>query len=183
MLSRLDDFGAGDSRLFRFRQRVLPDWIDGNRHMNAAYYLSAIKDAAIQVHKDWDYSDEFRARTGESNFVREAHVVYVRELLADDSIVVTARITDVQERTMTMLFELFNEERNYLAALVEYVLVHVTLGPPPSSKAIPPGLRSRLEAQRDRDAAVPLPSAARRLPSRHDEPTHRRDRAQATFES
>lgn len=161
---------AGDPRLPRFRLRVLPEWIDGNRHMNACYYLSAVKQPAIQVHQDWDYADPFRARTGESNFVSEARVAYLRELLLDDAFIVTARITALADKTMTMLFELIHEEQGYLAALVEYMLIHVRLGPPPRAKAIPPELRARLSAEFARHAGVPLPAQHAGRRARSTEP-------------
>lgn len=154
---------VGDPRLFRSRLRVLPDWIDGNRHMNACYYLAAVKQPAMDAHVAWDYADDFRARTGESNFVLRANVLYVRELLVDDPIVVTTRITNVGDRKMTVLFEILNEEHGYLAALVEYLLIHVALGPPPRAKAIPADLKARLHAEMARHAAVPLPAQADRL--------------------
>jgi acyl-CoA thioester hydrolase len=155
--------GAGDPRLFRSRLRVLPEWIDGNRHMNACYYLAAVRQPAIDAHVAWDYAEEFRARTGESNFVLRANVLYVRELLVHDPIVVTARITDVGDKKMTVLFEILNEEKGYLAALVEYILIHVQLGPPPRSKEMPADLKARLRAEMARHAAVPLPPQAERL--------------------
>lgn len=154
---------VGDPRLLRSRLRVLPEWIDGNRHMNASYYLAAVRQPAIDAHAAWDYAEDFRARTGESNFVLEAKVVYLRELLVDDSIVVTTRIVDVGEKKMTLLFEIYNEERGYLAALVKYLVVHVTLGPPPLSREMPAALRARLRAEMARHAAVPLPPQADRL--------------------
>lgn len=157
---------AGDARLPRYRVRVRPEWIDGNRHMNACYYLAAIKDPAIDVHRQWDYAEDFRARTGESNFVLEAHVVYIRELLLDDPFVVVARITDLRDKTMTVLFELIHERSGQVAALVEYLLVHVGLGPPPAARSMPGSLRARLAAELARHAEVPLPVEALRLPTK-----------------
>ena len=90
-------------------------------------------------------------------------MVYLRELLVDDPIVVTTRIVDVGEKKMTLLFEIYNEERGYLAALVKYLVVHVTLGPPPRSREMPAALKSRLRAEMARHAAVPLPPQADRL--------------------
>lgn len=156
---------VGDPRLPRYRIRVQPEWIDGNRHMNASYYLAAIKQPAIDLHQYLDYGDDFRARSGESNFVLEAQVVYLRELLLDDLVVITARITALGEKTMTVLFELIHEKHNYLAALVEYLLVHVALGPPPRTKAIPPGLHARLHAAFIEHAQLSFPDGANRLAS------------------
>ncbi|WP_137388597.1 thioesterase family protein [Rhodoligotrophos defluvii] len=152
-----------DPRLPQHRLRVLPEWIDGNKHMNACYYLAIIKDPAMAVHDEWDYGTAFRARTNQSNFVLESQVVHLRELLLDDPILVATRITDLDDKRMHLLFEIYNDEKRYLAALAQYLVIHVNMGPPPKVAPIPPDLHQRLSAIRALHAQVPLPPGAERL--------------------
>jgi acyl-CoA thioester hydrolase len=142
---------------------VPTDWIDGNRHVNACYFLAAVKDPALAAHDEWDYGIDFRARTGESNFVLESQVVHLRELLLGDHVLITTRITDMDDKRLHLLFEIFNEDKGYLAALAQYVTLHVKLGPPPKSCAIPPDLRARLESAHAVHAQVPMPPGSQRL--------------------
>ncbi|WP_414475591.1 thioesterase family protein [Microvirga sp. M2] len=142
---------------------VPPEWIDDNRHVNACYYLAAVKDPAIAAHNEWDYGIEFRARSGQSNFVLESQVVHIRELLLGDRVVVTTRILELDDKRLHLLFEIINEREGYLAALAQYLTIHVALGPPPKSCAMPADLRARLERIQAVHAQVPMPPEAGRL--------------------
>lgn len=142
------------------RMVVGPDWIDGNNHVNACYYLAAVKEPAIDAHNDWDYGVDFRARTGESNFVLESHVRHIRELKLGARLLVTTRIVGLDDKRLHLLFEIHDEDAGYLAALVEYVTIHVRMAPP-AAKAFPADLRARLERLRERHDTVPLASEAR----------------------
>jgi acyl-CoA thioesterase FadM len=152
-----------DPRLPQYRLTVPADWIDGNRHVNACYFLAAVKEPALAAHDEWDYGIDFRARTGESNFVLESQVVHLRELLLGDQLLVTTRIMEMDGKRLHLLFEIFNEAKGYLAALAQYLTLHVTLGPPPKSCAIPPELRRRLEDVQALHAQVPMPPGSERL--------------------
>ena len=151
------------SRLPTYCIPVDPAWIDGNRHMNAAFYLAIVKDPAIAVHNDWDYGEDFRARTGESNFVVRSEVAHVSELHLCDEIVVATRLWALDRKRLRLLFEIRNGTRNRLAAVAQYVIIHVALGPPPRVRPIPDALYDRLLAVRDDHAAVPVPPEAARL--------------------
>lgn len=145
------------------RISVRPEWIDGNRHMNACYYLAAVKDPAIEAHDEWDYGRSFRARTGQSNFVLESQVVHFRELLLDDPIAVSTRILAMDNKRMRLLFEIRNEREDYLAALVQYLVIHVRMGPPPKASAMPDDLHARLSTIHAAHSRLPLPPGFERL--------------------
>lgn len=146
-----------------FRLTVRSEWIDSNRHMNAAFYTVAVKDAAMAAHEEWDYGDAFRARTNQSNFVLDTRVVYFRELLVGTPLKVTTRITDLDDRRLWLLFEILNVKEGYLAALVRYLVIHVDMGPPPRAARLPADLHLRLEAVRRAHAMIPLPQEAERF--------------------
>lgn len=145
------------------RLAVKSDWIDSNRHMNAAFYTVAVKDAAMMAHEEWDYGLAFRQRTGQSNFVLDSRVIYLRELLVDTPLKVTTRILDFDDKRMWLLFEIWNDVDNFIAALVRYLVIHVEMGPPARAVPMPPDLHRRLAIVHRRHSALPLPAEAGRF--------------------
>lgn len=160
MISRTE---IAASRLICHRFQARPEWIDTNRHVNASHYLALVKEPALAAHEVWDYADPFRDRTGESNFVLESQVVYLREILQGDDILVTTRIVGLDRKRMDLLFEIINETRGCHAALIRYLVAHVSLGPPPRTKPMPEDLYLRLKREFDQHSRLPLPSGAERL--------------------
>ncbi|PSC02902.1 hypothetical protein SLNSH_21715 [Alsobacter soli] len=142
------------------RAIVAPEWIDGNDHMNACYYLAIIKEPAIEAHNAWDYGVDFRVRTGESNFVLESHVRHFRELKLGDPLLVSTRIVDLDDKRLHLAFEIHNEREAYLAAVAEYVTIHVRMAPP-AARPFPAELRDRLERIKAAHERVPMASEAR----------------------
>lgn len=152
-----------DPRLHQSQLQVRPEWIDANNHMNACYYLAVVKEPAMAAHDSWDYGEDFRRRTGESNFVVDAEVAYLREMLLGDDITVTTRLVGADEKRIRLLFEVINTSRNFLAALVQYRIIHVRLGPPPKVVSMPADLQHRLQEQLALHRSVPLPDGVERL--------------------
>lgn len=152
-----------DPRLPQWELSVRSEWIDTNNHMNACYYLAIVKDAALSAHDSWGYGTDFRKATGQSNFVIESEVIYLRELLLGDIVVVTTRIVGLGDKRLRVLFEIFNKEKKYLAALVQYLIIHVRLGPPPKVTTIPSDLRATLEREFARHRMVPSPEGVEKL--------------------
>ncbi|TPQ52066.1 hypothetical protein C2U72_05115 [Prosthecomicrobium hirschii] len=138
---------------------VGPDWIDGNDHMNACYYLLAVKNAALEAHDLWDYGVAFRERTGESNFVLESHIRHFRELKLGTRLLVTTRLADLDDKRLHLAFEIHDADRDYLAAIVEFVTIHVRMAPP-SAKSMPDDLHARLVAVKAVHDGIPLPPQA-----------------------
>ncbi|MHA6642761.1 thioesterase family protein [Mesorhizobium sp. A623] len=160
---QLPETPSPDRRLHQTRLKVRPEWIDMNNHMNACYYLAIVKEPAMDAHNAWDYGDAFRKRTGQSNFVIGADVAYLRELLLGDEVIVTTRLTHVEDKRIHLLFEIFNATRNLLAALVQYRILHVRLGSPPKVAAMPADLKERLQEQWRLHRSAPLPREVERL--------------------
>ena len=70
--------------LDRYRDRVRPEWIDYNGHMNMGYYL-VVFDFATDEFLDWVGLDEGHRRQHRvTTFCLEAHVTYHREVRSGD---------------------------------------------------------------------------------------------------
>ena len=65
-------------------ERVRPEWIDHNGHMNVAYYLMAFDEAAGAVSKAIGYTNEYRKANNIGTFVGDYHIRYVQEVMEGD---------------------------------------------------------------------------------------------------
>lgn len=117
-----------DSSLEIHRAQVQPDWIDGNGHMNVAYYVLAFDQALDQfcappIDIGWDYV----RRTNYSTFVLEMHVTYLREVMAGDPLAFTLQLLDFDAKRLHYFMRLYHRDQKYLAATSEQVMLHVSL--------------------------------------------------------
>lgn len=138
-------------------------WMDGNGHVNAAFYQLMVKDPAILAHDEWGYGPSYQAESGRSSFVLESHVTHVSEVKAGEAVSVACRIMDLDDKRLHLLFEIVNESTGTLAALVQYLTIHVVMEPKPRAASFPAELRTRLEALKADHRARPLPRQAANL--------------------
>ena len=163
-----------DPWLGDYRDRVRPEWIDLNGHMNVAYYVLAFDRATDVLFDRLGLGEAHRKATNHGFFVVEAHVTYGRELLEGDPIRFSCWIVEAGERKLRYFLEMFHAEKNYRAATIEFLGLNVDLGTRRSA-AYPPELGRRLEeaVARDRNRqpptelgrAVGQPRAARDKPA------------------
>ncbi len=111
-----------------FRGRVLPEWIDVNRHMNVAYYVLAFDLGVDALWKRFGITDEFIARTQSSTFAVECHVTYQAELLQEEAFLVTSEILAYDEKRIHQLQRMYRERDSGLVATCEWMNLHVDLG-------------------------------------------------------
>ena len=107
--------------------RVLPEWIDGNGHMNVAYYVLAF-DQALDLFCNyigigWKAIPE----RNQSIFVLETHVIYCQEVICDDPLRFSLQIIDYDEKRLHYFMRMFHAEKDYLAATSEQIALHVSL--------------------------------------------------------
>ncbi len=111
-----------------YRGTVLPEWIDVNDHMNVAYYMLAFDYGIDALWHGFGLSDAFRDDTGSSTFAVEAHIRYLKELLADDTYVVCSRILAWDDKRLHQFQYLFDAVTGALSATCEWLHLHVDLG-------------------------------------------------------
>ena len=81
-----------------YSERVRPEWIDHNGHMNVAYYLMAFDEAAGAVANQIGYTNEYRKSKNIGTFIGDYHIRYVREVLEGDLLSFTYRIVACDEK-------------------------------------------------------------------------------------
>ena len=162
--------------LVETRLSILPEWIDGNGHMNVAYYVLAF-DRATDVFYDalgigWDYV----LRERKSLFTLGMNVDYLRELRAGDAVRIATRLVDHDHKRIHYFHEMSHVKGGWLAATNELLAMHVDMATRRSAP-FPDDVVAHLAAMQSALAALP-PSAllGRKLGIRRGEPVPAEDR-------
>lgn len=110
-----------------YSDRVAPDWIDVNGHMNVAYYVLAFDRAVDSLWTRIGITAEYIEETRGSTFAVENHVTWQRELHEGDDFVVTTQIVAFDEKRVHQFQRLYHERERYLAATGEWMNLHIDL--------------------------------------------------------
>jgi acyl-CoA thioester hydrolase len=143
------------------RLRILPEWTDGNGHMNVAYYVLAFDRATDALYDalgaGWDYV----ARDRKSLFTLAMNVDYLREVFAGDGVRIVSRVLDHDAKRIHYFHEMVHADGGWLAATNELVALHVDMASRRSAP-FPDPVAARLAAMRSAHAALPVPGQAGR---------------------
>ena len=107
------------------RDHVRPEWLDGNGHMNLAYYVLVFdrgSDAWLDLA---GLGAAYRAATGRSVFAVETHTIYRQEVRGGAPLLVRSRVAAATGKRLHLLHEMSSDGRE--AALQEVLFVHVDL--------------------------------------------------------
>ena len=108
-----------------YRTTIKAEWIDSNDHMAVPYYHVIMNDAAWHASESWGYGVEYRTQCGQTSFVLEMHLRYLRELKVGDPVSATVRIAGMDDKRMVFYYEVHNERDDYLAATGEALVISV----------------------------------------------------------
>ena len=108
-------------------QKVLPEWIDFNGHMNVAYYVVAFDHGVDGLANHLDIGPEGIDRRGTSTFTLEMHINYLKELNLGDPLRLTCQLLDFDAKRIHYFFHMYHAHEGYLAATCEQMLLHVDL--------------------------------------------------------
>ncbi len=140
-------------------QRVLPEWIDYNGHMNVAFYVLAFDKALDQVFDLLDIGEAYVQRTGDSAFVLQNHVAYLAELKLQDPIRVTFQLLDWDAKRVHYFMQMYHATEGFLSATAEQVMMHVSLETRRSSP-FPAEAQAKLAAMQEAHKLLPRPQGA-----------------------
>lgn len=138
-------------------QKVLPEWIDYNGHMNVAFYVLAMDHALDEVFDRFDIGPRYVASGAGSFFVTENHVHYLQEVMVDDPLRFTWQLLDCDEKRLHYVVTMFHAAKGYRAAVAEQMAVHVDLKTRRSSP-MPAAVVRRLSALVQEHRALPAPA-------------------------
>ncbi len=144
--------------------RVRPEWIDYNGHMNVAYYSVAFDHATDAFLEYVGFDDRHREAAGGTTFTAETHITYQREMWQGDPIVYETWLLGFDAKRLHYFHRMIHAEAGYLAATCECLSLHVDLrdrrvSPMPDEKHRRLGVL--LDAHRDLPAPVEAGRAIR----------------------
>lgn len=143
-------------------ERVRPEWIDYNGHMNVAYYVLAF-DHATDTFLDFVGLDHaYRQSTQCSTFAVEAHVTYQQEVKEADPLRITTQLLSCDSKRMHYFHTMYHADEGYRAATLEQLSLHVDLSRRRVA-AMPNVLFERVVAVRKAHAGLGRPVEAGRV--------------------
>jgi acyl-CoA thioester hydrolase len=148
--------------LFRsHRERVRPEWLDGNGHMNVAYFGLVFDRAGHALLEALGIGADYVAARRRGLFVVENHCVFEREAHLDDDLVVTSRLLGLDHKRLHLFHELMEPTAGARLATLEVMALQVDLQ---SRRAVAfeDDVFDRLSAIADGHSRLPRPEVAGR---------------------
>lgn len=108
-------------------ETVRPEWIDYNGHMNVAYYVLVFDHATDVLFDALGLDAAYRARTNNSLFAVESHILYQGEVGLGAPLRVESRVLGVDGKRLHFGHEMFHATENRRAATIELMAVHIDL--------------------------------------------------------
>lgn len=156
MLQRLDFEPVFFAPFVSSPMTVEAGWIDYNGHLNMAYYNVLIDRSVDEAFALVGLGPEYVKERGHSFFTAEAHVRYLRELKAGETVRTTIRLIDYDEKRIHFFAELYHAHDGWMSATSEQMALHVDMA---SKKVVPlpDDVLDRLAAMKAAHAALPAP--------------------------
>lgn len=154
--------GTGHGAGWRLHgEPVRAEWIDYNGHMNVAYYVLVFDHATDATLDRLGLGAAYRAASGCSLFVVEAHVTYEREVVAGDRLDVDSRILDFDGKRMILYHEMRCPRFAGLVASNEVLCLNVDLATRRTAP-LPPEQSAGVARAQAEHRGLPRPSRAGR---------------------
>jgi acyl-CoA thioester hydrolase len=134
-----------DAPLQLHRDRVRPEWIDYNGHMNLAYYVLAFDYATDALFDFLGCGAAYKEATDFSTFTLEGHVTYDREVLEGEPLLFKTWLLDYDAKRIHYFHEMWHAEAGYLASTNELISIHIDMAARRSAP-FPETILGRLEA-------------------------------------
>jgi acyl-CoA thioester hydrolase len=146
-----------------YRNRVRPEWIDHNGHMNMGYYLVVFDLATDEFFRSIGLDEAHRRASGVTTFALEAHVTYHREVREGDALRFTTLLLGHDVKRLHYFHQMYHATEGYLAATNELMSLHVS-EETRRAALMAPGILERLRLMQAAHDRVPRPpQVGRRL--------------------
>ena len=146
-----------------YRDRVRPEWIDHNQHMNMGYYV-VVFDLATDEFFAWvGLGREHRRARNVTTFCLEAHVTYHREVRVDDPLRFTTLLLGHDAKRIHYIHAMYHATEGYLASTNELMSLHVSQATRRAAPMAPEILTRLASIQSAHDRLPRPPQAGRRI--------------------
>ena len=135
---------------------VRPEWIDGNGHMNLAYYVVVFDHATDAFCDLVGLGEAYRQASNNGIFAVETHTLYGRELRAGELVRVRTTLLGADAKRFHLAHEMTHAGEGVRAAAQEILFLHVDLGARRVTP-FPPALAARMRGAVADHAGLPRP--------------------------
>jgi len=111
----------------RHRERVRPEWLDYNGHMNVAYYVVVFDNAVDALFEELGFGGEWREAARRSFFAVEAHIRYLGEVTRDAPLAVESRVLAADAKRIHHFHIMRHAETGAIAATFEVLSLAVDM--------------------------------------------------------
>ena len=109
-----------------YRDRVRPEWMDHNGHMNMGYYVVVFDFATDEFFRWIGLGASHRSAKRVTTFALEAHVTYHREVREGDPLRFTTLLLAHDAKRLHYFHQMYHADEGYLAATNELMSLHVS---------------------------------------------------------
>ena len=109
------------------RATVRPEWIDGNGHMNVAYYLKAFDEGFDAAYDAIQFGFDMIERRGVSTMAAEMHITYQGELFKGDPIRIETQLIDFNRKRFHWFQQMRHGQTGQLAATCEWMILFIDM--------------------------------------------------------
>ncbi len=106
---------------------VRPEWIDGNGHMNVAYYLKAFDEGFDAAYDAIEFGFDLIESRGVSTMAAEMHITYQGELFEGDPIRIETQLVDFNRKRFHWFQQMRHGETLKLAATCEWMILFIDM--------------------------------------------------------
>ena len=110
-----------------YRDRVRPEWIDYNGHMNVAYYVLAFDYATDAFFDYLGIGRAYKQSAARSTFAVEMNVSYVREVHEGDPLAFRTWLLGCDHKRLHYYHEMYHADEGWLAAGCELMSLHIDM--------------------------------------------------------
>ena len=138
-----------------FRSSIDPGWIDYNGHLRDGYYALIASAAIDALMDDLGIDARYRHEQNCTLYTVEMHVRFVSEIKLDDALVLDRYPVEFDAKRLRILIAI-RTARSGVAAVVDFMLMHVQQDGSPHSTPFPALVRDRLAAWRQQPVPAEL---------------------------
>lgn len=127
-----------------YSDKVRPEWIDYNGHMNVAFYVLAFDYATEAVLEKIGMGERYCKDEEKSVFVVESHITYQSEVLENEPLEIRSYILGYDLKRIHLYHEMFSAKTGQKSATIEIMALHVDMKSRKTTE-INEALRERLD--------------------------------------
>lgn len=123
----MDEILMPDGGKLVHEERVRPEWVDYNGHMNVAFYVLVFDHGTDAFFDLVGMGDGYRRQTHSSDFVVESHISYLGEVMEGDPLQVGTLLFGFDQKRLHLFHHMYHAKTGDLCATNELMIVHVDM--------------------------------------------------------